>query len=100
MQINSDFILVRTKDGFTVQTKNCKNSFLLKSTEYYEELACLVEALKAEGGRDILVVVGGIIPSSDYEFLYKRGVSGIFGPGTVITDSANKVLNALFENRK
>jgi len=49
MQINSDFILVRTKDGFTVQTKNCKNSFLLKSTEYYEELACLVEALKAEG---------------------------------------------------
>jgi methylmalonyl-CoA mutase len=57
----------------------------------------LIEALKAEGGDDILVVVGGIIPPADYEFLYGIGVVGIFGPGTVITDSANKVLNALFE---
>ena len=60
----------------------------------------LIEALKAEGGGDILVVVGGIIPPADYEFLYGKGVVGIFGPGTVITDSANKVLNALFESRK
>ncbi|MBU2620933.1 MAG: cobalamin-dependent protein, partial [Proteobacteria bacterium] len=60
----------------------------------------LIEALKAEGGGDILVVVGGIIPPADYEFLYGIGVVGIFGPGTVITDSANKVLNALFESRK
>jgi len=60
----------------------------------------LIEALKAEGGGDILVVVGGIIPPADYEFLYGKGVVGIFGPGTVITDSANKVLNALFEHRK
>jgi methylmalonyl-CoA mutase len=60
----------------------------------------LIEALKAEGGKDILVVVGGIIPPADYDFLYEKGVSGIFGPGTVITDAANKVLNALFESRK
>jgi len=60
----------------------------------------LIEALKAEGGSDIFVVVGGIIPPADYEFLYGKGVVGIFGPGTVITDSANKVLNALFESRK
>lgn len=60
----------------------------------------LIEELKAEGGGDILVVVGGIIPPADYEFLYEKGVVGIFGPGTVITDSANKVLNALFESRK
>jgi len=60
----------------------------------------LIEALKAEGGKDILVVVGGIIPPADYDFLYEKGVSGIFGPGTVITDSANKVLNAMFESRK
>ena len=60
----------------------------------------LIEALKTEGGGDILVVVGGIIPPADYEFLYGKGVVGIFGPGTVITDSANKVLNALFESRK
>ena len=55
----------------------------------------LIEALKAEGGEDILVVVGGIIPPGDYDFLYGKGVVGIFGPGTPVTDSANKVLNAL-----
>ncbi len=60
----------------------------------------LIEDLKSEGGKDILVVVGGIIPPADYDFLYEKGVSGIFGPGTVITDAANKVLNALFESRK
>ncbi|MFH1975086.1 MAG: methylmalonyl-CoA mutase [Pseudomonadota bacterium] len=60
----------------------------------------LIEALKAEGGKDILVVVGGIIPPADYDFLYEKGVSKIFGPGTVITDAANKVLNVLFESRK
>ena len=55
----------------------------------------LIEALKAEGGEDILVVVGGIIPPGDYDLLYGKGVVGIFGPGTPVTDSANKVLNAL-----
>ncbi|MFH2044864.1 MAG: methylmalonyl-CoA mutase [Pseudomonadota bacterium] len=60
----------------------------------------LIEALKAEGAKDILVVVGGIIPPSDYDFLYKAGAVGIFGPGTPITESSNKVLNALFESRK
>ncbi|MBU1056659.1 MAG: methylmalonyl-CoA mutase [Proteobacteria bacterium] len=60
----------------------------------------LIEALKAEGAKEILVVVGGIIPPSDYDFLYKAGAVGIFGPGTPITESSNKVLNALFESRK
>ena len=55
----------------------------------------LIAALKAEGGEDIMVVVGGIIPPGDYDLLYGEGVVGIFGPGTPITDSANKVLNAL-----
>jgi methylmalonyl-CoA mutase len=55
----------------------------------------LIDALKKEGGEDILVVVGGIIPPSDYEFLYRVGVAGIFGPGTPVTESANQVLNAL-----
>ena len=58
----------------------------------------LIAALNKEGAEDVLVVVGGIIPPSDYEFLYQAGVSKIFGPGTVITESANQVLNAL-ENR-
>jgi methylmalonyl-CoA mutase len=55
----------------------------------------LIENLKKEGGDDIKVVVGGVIPPADYKFLYNAGVVGIFGPGTVITDSANTVLNAL-----
>jgi len=59
----------------------------------------LIDALKAGGGEDILVVVGGIVPPKDYDHLYQAGVSCIFGPGTPVTDSANQVLNAL-ENRK
>ena len=58
----------------------------------------LIEALKKEGGTEVLVVVGGIIPPSDYEFLYGAGVVGIFGPGTPVTDAANKVLDALEKN--
>ncbi len=55
----------------------------------------LIESLKKQGGEDILVVVGGIIPPADYEFLYNAGVAKIFGPGTIVTESANQVLNAL-----
>ncbi len=55
----------------------------------------LIEALKAEGGEGILVVVGGIIPPADYSFLYESGAAGIFGPGTPVTESANQVLKAL-----
>ena len=55
----------------------------------------LIEALKSEGGGDILVVVGGIIPPADYDFLYDAGAAGVFGPGTPVTESANQVLDAL-----
>jgi methylmalonyl-CoA mutase len=55
----------------------------------------LVAALKAQGSEDILVVVGGVIPPVDYEFLKNAGAVGIFGPGTPLIKSANEVLNAL-----
>ena len=55
----------------------------------------LIEDLKKQGAGDILVVAGGVIPPADYEFLYANGVAKIFGPGSVITESANQVLNAL-----
>jgi methylmalonyl-CoA mutase len=55
----------------------------------------LLEALKTEGGKEILVVVGGIIPPVDYKFLYDAGAAGVFGPGTPVTQSANQVLNVL-----
>jgi methylmalonyl-CoA mutase len=57
----------------------------------------LVQALKTMGRPDILVVAGGVIPSQDYDFLYKAGVSFVFGPGTVITDSAKEILARLME---
>ena len=59
----------------------------------------LINALKKAGGEDILVIVGGVIPPGDYDFLYQAGAAGVFGPGTAITDSANKVLNALDERK-
>lgn len=55
----------------------------------------LAKALRQEGGDDILVVVGGIIPRKDYDMLHAAGAACVFGPGTPVTESANQVLNAL-----
>ena len=55
----------------------------------------LIAALKEEGAEDIKVVVGGIIPPGDYDFLRQAGAVEIFGPGSVVTDCANRTLNAL-----
>jgi methylmalonyl-CoA mutase len=55
----------------------------------------LRKALDDLGRPDILVVVGGVIPPQDYDQLYKSGAVAVFGPGTVITDSALKLLDIL-----
>ncbi len=55
----------------------------------------LIQSLKELGGEDILVVVGGVIPPGDYDYLYQAGAVCVFGPGTAITVSANEVLNHL-----
>jgi methylmalonyl-CoA mutase len=47
---------------------------------------------------DILVVVGGVIPPQDYEFLYQAGVAGIYGPGTVISVAAQQILDILLSS--
>ena len=52
----------------------------------------IIEALKNQGGDDIIVFVGGVIPRQDYDFLYQAGVKGIYGPGTPIPVSAKDVL--------
>jgi len=51
--------------------------------------------LKNYGRKDILVIAGGVIPKQDYDYLYQAGVSGIFGPGTVIADSAIEILKKM-----
>ncbi len=58
----------------------------------------VIEELKKHGRDDIMVIVGGVIPSQDYDFLYKAGVVGIFGPGTKIAEAAIKILNILLGN--
>jgi methylmalonyl-CoA mutase len=60
----------------------------------------VIEELKKLGREDIMVIVGGVIPSQDYDFLYQSGAVAIFGPGTVISDAAIKLLEILIETRK
>jgi methylmalonyl-CoA mutase len=55
----------------------------------------LIADLRGMGREDILVVVGGVIPPQDYDFLYKAGVAGIYGPGTVIPVAAQKIVEML-----
>ncbi|MCG6893132.1 MAG: methylmalonyl-CoA mutase [Desulfobacteraceae bacterium] len=57
----------------------------------------LIAALEKEGAEDVLLVVGGIIPPKDYAFLYDKGADLVFGPGTPVIDSANRVMNMLEE---
>lgn len=57
----------------------------------------LINELKKLGREDIVVVVGGVIPPQDYEFLYEHGAAEIFGPGTVIPECAKKVIQAIYK---
>ncbi|TAH19504.1 MAG: methylmalonyl-CoA mutase [Cytophagales bacterium] len=58
----------------------------------------LIAELKKIGREDIMVVAGGVIPPKDYDFLYQSGVSGIFGPGTVIPLAAQEILKKLINH--
>jgi methylmalonyl-CoA mutase len=60
----------------------------------------LVEALKAKGADDVIVVVGGVVPRQDYQFLYDHGVSAVFGPGTNVLDAARGVLDLMEGKRR
>jgi methylmalonyl-CoA mutase len=55
----------------------------------------LVQELRALGREDIIVVIGGVIPAQDYDFLREQGASAIFGPGTVIPVAAQRILEEL-----
>jgi methylmalonyl-CoA mutase len=55
----------------------------------------LIAQLRKQGGDDIVVVVGGVIPPADYEFLRDAGVAEVFGPGTHISTAASRVLASL-----
>ena len=55
----------------------------------------LIQALKDQGGSDIIVFAGGVIPAQDYDELFAAGAKAVFGPGTRIEDSAKKVLEEI-----
>lgn len=55
----------------------------------------IIDELKKLGREDIIVIVGGVIPPQDYDFLYKAGAAAIFGPGSIISDCAIKILEIL-----
>ena len=59
----------------------------------------LIAALRAQGAEDIIVVVGGVVPAQDYEFLHSAGVAAVFGPGTVISEAAKQIVAAIRSTR-
>jgi methylmalonyl-CoA mutase len=60
----------------------------------------VIDELKRLGRGDIMVIAGGVIPTQDYEYLYKAGVVAIFGPGTSVVKAGRKILEILIEAYK
>ena len=60
----------------------------------------VIEELKKHGRDDVMVIVGGVIPPQDYDYLYKAGAVAVFGPGTSIPDAAVKMLEIMIASRK
>lgn len=58
----------------------------------------VIEELKKYGREDIMVIVGGVIPTQDYQFLFDAGAVAVFGPGTKISEAAIKILEILIED--
>jgi methylmalonyl-CoA mutase len=59
----------------------------------------LIDALRAQGAGDVLVVCGGVIPPKDYDELKAAGVAAVFGPGTNIPAAAGEVLGLIRQRR-
>ncbi|MCB7479781.1 methylmalonyl-CoA mutase [Christiangramia sediminis] len=57
----------------------------------------VIDELKKLGREDIMVIVGGVIPSQDYQFLFDAGAVAVFGPGTKISDAAIQLLEILID---
>jgi methylmalonyl-CoA mutase len=60
----------------------------------------LLEALRAQGAGDVLVVCGGVIPPQDYPALEAAGVAAVFGPGTNIPHAAAEILGLIRRHRR
>lgn len=58
----------------------------------------VIEELRKYGREDIMVIVGGVIPAQDYQFLFDSGAVAVFGPGTKISDAAISILEVLLQD--
>jgi methylmalonyl-CoA mutase len=58
----------------------------------------IIRELKEMGREDIMIIVGGVVPKKDYDFLYNAGVASVFGPGTVISKAAQEILKKLISS--
>ena len=58
----------------------------------------VIEELKKYGREDIMLIVGGVIPAQDYQFLFDAGAVAVFGPGTKISEAAISILEVLIED--
>ena len=56
-----------------------------------------ISELKKIGREDIMVIVGGVIPPQDYQFLFDAGVAAVFGPGTIISEAASEILKLMIK---
>ena len=59
-----------------------------------------INYLKSIGRDDIMVIVGGVVPPNDYQFLFDQGVAAVFGPGTIISEAASEILNIMISIRE
>lgn len=59
-----------------------------------------IQYLKKIDRDDIMIIVGGVVPPQDYQFLFDNGVAAVFGPGTIISEAASEILNIMIEIRK
>jgi len=57
----------------------------------------VIDTLKERGRQDIAVIVGGVIPPQDYDFLFDKGVLGVFGPGTILSEAAGQILQLMLD---
>ena len=57
-----------------------------------------IEYLKKIGREDILIIVGGVVPPQDYEYLFDKGVAAVFGPGTIISEAAEEILKIMLDS--
>ena len=57
----------------------------------------VIEEMEKLGREDIMVIVGGVIPPQDYQFLFDKGAVAVFGPGTKISEAAIKILEILLQ---